>query len=343
MTLSGTTELKEARRLGERLPPAAPGLALAVAIGAVATGIGSAVPLVGAPVFAIVLGLAVRIAFGPGAWATPGISFAGRTVLQAAIVLLGSGLALGTVLRVGLGSLPVMLGTLAAALVGGRLIGRALGIGAPLRTLVTVGTGICGASAIAAVASVVEVESAAVAYAISTIFVFNVAAVLAFPAIGHALGLGQQAFGLWAGTAVNDTSSVVATGYAFGHAAGAHAVVVKLTRTTLIVPVVLGLSLLERRRSGSGRKVAPWRLVPPFLVLFVLAAALNSAGAIGGLSHVLTKVALFLIAVALAGVGLSARPAQIRSTGFRPLVLGAALWLVVALTSLGLQALSGQL
>jgi len=326
--------------------PVASGLAVAVVLATVATVLGRAMPVIGSAVIAIVLGVLVRAIVNPGAWATPGISFASSRLLQLAIVLLGTGLSLGTVLRVGAGSLPVMLVTLAAALGGGFVIGRALGIDRPLRTLLAVGTGICGASAIAAVATVLEVEAVEIAYAISTIFVFNIAAVLLFPPVGHLLGLGQHGFGLWAGTAVNDTSSVVAAGYAYGHAAGAYAVVVKLTRTTLIVPIVLGLAVLERRRAGAATPSARrWTsYVPGFLVLFVVAAAANSAGLFDAqVRHDLASVALFLIAVALAAVGLAAQPDGIRAAGPRPLVLGGALWLLVATTSLTVQALTGHL
>lgn len=328
-----------------RLPPLVSGVALAVSLAVVATLIGRRVPVVGPAVVAIVLGVVVRAVFDPGAWAAPGISFSSKKLLQAAIVLLGTGLSLGTVVSVGVGSLPVMLVTIAAALGGGRVIGRALGIEAPLRTMLAVGTGICGASAIAAVASVVEVEAVDVAYAISTIFVFNVTAVLAFPPIGHALGLGTHAFGLWAGTAVNDTSSVVAAGYAYSHAAGDYAVVVKLTRTLLIIPIVLALAALERRRTGDVADTRRRRAtVPLFLVGFVLAAGANSLGLFGATArHDFSTVALFFVAVALAAVGLSAQPARIRAAGVRPLLLGGALWIAVASTSLAVQALTGVL
>ena len=327
-----------------RLPPAAPGVGLALALGLVATLLGRRVPVVGPPVFAIVLGVAVRAIADPGAWASPGIAFSSKKLLQAAIVLLGTGLSLGTVVHVGVRSLPVMLVTLAVALAGGAVVGRALGIDAPLRTLLAVGTGICGASAIAAVASVIEVEAVEVAYAISTIFVFNVAAVLLFPPIGHALGLGAHAFGLWAGTAVNDTSSVVAAGYAYSHAAGAYAIVVKLTRTLLIVPIVMALAARSRRSGDAvtGRRRGGY--VPLFLVGFVAAAAVNSTGILHAqLRHDLAAAALFLVAVALAAVGLSAQPARIRAAGLRPLVLGAVLWVLVAGTSLLVQAATGLL
>lgn len=329
-----------------RLPPAVPGIALSVVLAVVATFVGRRVPVVGPAVIAIVLGVLVRAVLDPGSWASPGVAFSSRKLLQLAIVLLGTGLSLGTVVRVGVGSLPVMLVTLAVALGGGRVIGRALGIDAPLRTLLAVGTGICGASAIAAVASVVEVAAVDVAYAISTIFVFNVAAVLLFPPLGHLLGLGAHAFGLWAGTAVNDTSSVVAAGYAYSHAAGDYAVVVKLTRTLLIVPIVLALSARNRGRDtvepGSRRRRTT--LVPLFLVGFVLAAAANSAGFVDAASRSdLSTAALFLVAVALAAVGLSAQPARIRAAGFRPLLLGAVLWAAVASTSLVVQAVTSVL
>jgi len=149
--------------------------------------------------------------------------------------------------------------------------------------------------------------------------------------------MSQHGFGLWAGTAVNDTSSVVAAAYAFGHAAGAQAVVVKLTRTTRIVPIELGLSAMRAR----GR---PARLVPPFLVLFVLASVLDTVGLVGAdARRILADVALGLITVALAGVGLAADLGGMRRTGPRPLLLGAVLWVLVASVSVGLQALTDQL
>jgi uncharacterized integral membrane protein (TIGR00698 family) len=288
-------------------------------------------------VLAIVLGIAVSLVHRPPARAAVGLAFSSTVLLQVAIVLLGSTLSLGQVLRVGARSLPVMLGTLAAALVGSVVIGRALSVSPRLRTLVGVGTGICGASAIAAVSRIVGATEEEVAYAISTVFAFNIVAVLVFPPLGRLLHLSQHGFGLWAGTAINDTSSVVAAAYAYGHSAGAQAVVVKLTRTTLIVPIALGLSVARAR----GR---PGRLVPPFLLLFVLASVLDTAGLVGSdARRVLADVALGFITVALAGVGLAADVTQMRRTGPRPLVLGAILWVLVAALSVGLQALTGQL
>lgn len=338
-----------ARPLASRLRGLAPGLAWTSSVAVAAWLLGHVVPLLGPPVLAILLGTALGVVRRPPAAAGPGIAFSAAALLRLAIVLLGTGLGLGQILRVGSRSLPVMLGTLAVALAGAALLGRLLAVSPRLRTLIGVGTGICGASAIAAVSGIVGASGSEIAYAISTIFVFNVAAVVVFPALGHLLHLSQHGFGLWAGTAVNDTSSVVAAAYAYGNAAGAQAVVVKLTRTTLIVPLALALSAWQVRAAArsdgaSHGDVRAWRLVPWFLVWFVLASLLNTAGLIGpGMHRPLSDAALALITVALAGVGLSSDLERMRRAGVRPLVLGALLWASVASVSILLQALTHQL
>lgn len=335
-----------------------PGLGLVLAISVVAYLLGRLVPVIGGPVFGIVIGMVVGALRRPAARFRPGIAYAGKQVLQIAIVLLGTGLSLSQILHTGGSSLPVMLGTMAAALLGAWLFGRLLGVSADLRTLIGVGTGICGASAIAATSSVVGAGEMDIAYSISTIFLFNVIAVLTYPTIGHLLHFSQSAFGLWAGTAINDTSSVVAAAYTFGHAAGNHAVIVKLTRTTLIIPITLVLAAVrilrmraEARRlheAGAGDAKAPrisWRkLIPWFILWFLVAAVLNTLGIFSkGATHALADVALFMIVMALAGIGLSADFGQMRRTGVRPLVLGAILWATVGLSSIALQYLTGSL
>ncbi|MFD7406482.1 YeiH family protein [Streptomyces sp. NPDC059866] len=334
-----------------------PGLALAVGVALVATALGRLAPVVGGPVSGIVLGVLVAVAVRPGHRMRPGITFAGRGVLQAAVVVLGAQLSLGQVLRVGVGSLPVMIVTLAVCLAAAYGIGRRLGVVRDLRTLIGVGTGVCGASAIAAVTPVIGAAGAEVAYAVSTIFVFNIAAVLTFPAVGHLLGMDQHAFGLFAGTAVNDMSSVVAVAATYGGPAADYAVVVKLARTLLIIPICLGLAALARRRArtadapadagaADAERVLPGpvrvgRLVPRFLVGFLVLAAANSAGLIPSGAHgPLSTLAVFLITVALSAIGLSTEPARLRRTGPAPLLLGGCLWLVVSATSLALQFLA---
>lgn len=326
-----------------------PGLGVAVAVAAAASALGHLLPVIGGPVFGILLGVLAAAAVRPlrGSLWTPGYRAAGTYVLQGSIVVLGTGLSLQQVAQVGAGSLPVMLGTLAVALGGAALLGRALRLDADTRTLIGVGTGICGASAIAATTAVIKPKEADVAYAIGTIFTFNIAAVLLFPAVGHLLGLSPHSFGLWSGTAVNDTSSVVAAAASYGGGAESYAVVVKLTRSLMIIPIVMALAALRARRERTdgpgGRARVPWRrMVPAFLVGFVLAAALETVGAIPTAWHPgLSTLAAFLITVALAGIGLNLRFAEMRKAGPRPLLLGGMLWAAVALTSLGLQAVTG--
>lgn len=305
---------------------------------AVAKPLGAVVPFVGAPALALLLGIGLRFRWQPDDAGRRVLGFASRTVLQGAIVLLGATFGLGDIVRVGRTSLPLMLGTLTAALVAAWLVGRALRVDGTMQTLVGVGTAICGASAIGAVSGIVAAAESEIAYAVSTIFVFNVVAVVLYPPLGHVLGLGQHAFGLWAGTAVNDTSSVVAAAYAYGHTAGDVAVVTKLARTTMIVPIALGLAALQARRAGPGTRRPLRQLVPAFLLWFLLASALHSAGLVPPqLGGDLARAAALLITVALAAIGLSTRLTDLRRAGLRPLALGTVLWAVVGVTGLLLQ------
>ncbi len=345
-----------------------PGLALAIGIATVATMIGHFVPLVGGPVSGIIIGVILATGIKPRARLRPGMRTASRSVLQLSVVVLGSQLSLAQIAKVGLESLPVMIGTLVVCLAAAWLIGRWLGIVGNLRTLIGVGTGICGASAIAAVTPVIGAVSLDVAYAISTIFLFNIAAVLVFPIVGHLLGLSQHAFGLFAGTAVNDMSSVVATATTYGPAATNFAVVVKLVRTLMIIPVSLGLAAWAGRRITATEGIATsadsatntpltavpvlapvararvnvFRLVPWFLIGFIIVAAVNSIGLIPAGAHpALSATSVFLITIALSAIGLSTDLAGFRRAGAKPLILGASLWIIVSLTSLGLQFATG--
>jgi uncharacterized integral membrane protein (TIGR00698 family) len=344
------------------------GLATATAIAIVATMIGHLLPIVGAPVSGIVIGVVVGALLKPGARLKPGIQFSSKFVLQLSVVILGFQLSLAQAARVGLESLPVMLGTLVICLVLAWLLGRWLGVVGNMRTLIGVGTGICGASAIAAVTPVIGAVGVDVAYAISTIFLFNIIAVVAFPIIGHLLGMSQHAFGLFAGTAVNDTSSVVAAASTYGTAATNYAVVVKLVRTLMIIPISIGLAAMVNRRepvpamlpaggassaegefvssTEAGEPDAPprrsrvrvFKLIPWFLIGFVVTAGINSFGFIPAQVHsALSAVSVFLITIALSAIGLSTDLGGFRRAGAKPLLLGLCLWVAVTLSSLGLQ------
>jgi uncharacterized integral membrane protein (TIGR00698 family) len=333
------------------------GFLLAAAIAVVATVIGHLVPIVGSPVSGIVIGVVVGAIVKPGARLKPGIQFSSKFVLQLSVVILGFQLSLAQAALVGLQSLPVMLGTLAICLFLAWLLGRWLGVIGNMRTLIGVGTGICGASAIAAVTPVIGAVGVDVAYAISTIFLFNIIAVIAFPIIGHLLGMSQHAFGLFAGTAVNDTSSVVAAASTYGTAATNYAVVVKLVRTLMIIPISIGLAAIVGRKAraevpaDAGPEDAPppprsrvriLRLVPWFLIGFVVTAGINSFGFIPAPVHsAFSATSVFLITIALSAIGLSTDLGGFRRAGAKPLLLGLCLWAAVTLSSLGLQFVLG--
>jgi uncharacterized integral membrane protein (TIGR00698 family) len=318
------------------------GVGLCVAVAAVATGLGRLAPIVGAPVIGLVIGVLISLRRRPGRSLAAGLHLCSHQVLQVAVASLGLQLTLGEAVAAGVHSLPVMAGTLAICLLAAALLGRALRVRSSLRTLVGVGTAICGASAIAAVTPVIDAAAEDVAYALSTVFVFNAVAVVVFPLLGHALAMSQQAFGLFAGTAINDTSSVVAAGAVYGAGAAQHAVVVKLTRTLFIVPICIGLALWRRRRRGGAHLPRIWQLVPWFLVAFVVISAVVSvAPPSPSLRSLFSAVAVFLITIALAAIGLSTDVGGVRRTGPRPLVLGAALWVLVSVSSLALAAASG--
>ena len=305
----------------------------------------------GAPIIALALGMAIAVVTPPRRL-VGGLGSISRNALQVAIVLLGATISLSEVAAVGAASLPVMLGSLAASFITAAVLGRRLGVPQRLRVLVGVGTGICGASAIASVSSVIGAQAQEIRYAISTIFVFNLAAVLLFPTVGHLLGMGSHAFGLWSGTAVNDTSSVLATGFAYSHAAGTYALVVKLTRTTMIIPITLFLATAAARRSHTSTAVDARgvdrpsarlrRVVPWFLLWFVLASSADSLGMINPAARdFLSHAGLALTTLALGAVGLSINLRELRHTGTRPLMLGAGVWAAVATTSLAVQAATG--
>ena len=329
-----------------------PGLGGAVLLGAVATALGHLAPVVGAPVIAIVGGIVISLFHQPMPRERPGLAFSSKVVLQGSIVVLGTGLSFHQVVKTGASSLPVLLGSLSVALLGAALIGRWLAIDGDLRTLIGVGTGICGASAIAATDAVISASAADVSYAIATIFTFNVVAVLTFPTVGHLLSFTPGQFGLWAGTAINDLSSVVAASSVFGHGATSYAVVVKLTRTLMIIPISLALAFWHSRKTRRREEVTahvPLRrnlrsMFPLFIVWFIIAVTFDSVGAIPATWHgALSNVAQIMITIALASIGLSTNVRDIRRAGLKPLALGAMLWILVALSSLGLQLATGKL
>lgn len=314
-----------------------PGIALAGVIAVPAWLIGSAFPVVGSPVLGILFGMVLAFFRRPALF-DEGVRFTSKKVLQYSIILLGFDMNLFNVFKVGGETLTLMVFTLTAAFVTAFIVGRLLRLDGPEKTLIGVGTAICGGSAIAATAPVIHADDEDVAQSISTIFLFNVIAAFLFPFLGHLMGMSDRSFGLWAGTAVNDTSSVVAAGYTFSNAAGNLAVVVKLTRTLMIVPVTLVLALYTSRRTKKSGSYSFVRIFPWFVLGFIAACVINTFVPLPqGLGSFLSTVGKFMIVMAMAAIGLNTNLLKLVKSGARPILLGSICWAVLALTSLGVQ------
>ena len=301
-------------------------------------------PIIGGPVFGILLGMLFARARRPKA-VESGIRFTGKKILQYAIILLGFEMNLFHVAEVGAQSLYVMIFTLIAAFGAAFLMGKILGLDRDMTSLVGAGPAICGGSAIAAVAPVIGAKDKDVVISIATIFFFNVIAVFIFPAIGHTYGMTDTGFGMWAGTAINDTSSVVAAGYAYSHDAGAYATIVKLTRTLMIVPVCLFFAVLASRRTKeAGAGFSLRRIFPMFVLYFIVACIVNTSGVLPAeVSHALGALGKFAIVLAMSAIGLNTDLASLVKNGLRPLALGMVCWIAVAGTSIIVQKALGLL
>jgi uncharacterized integral membrane protein (TIGR00698 family) len=332
------------------------GVLLAIGVTIPAFALGRLVPLVGGPVFALAIGVVAGLVPRPARF-EPGLRFSSKKLLQAAVMLLGFGMDFREALKIGSESLVVMAATVSAAFISAVAVSRLLAIRGKAPSLIAIGTAICGASAIAAAAPAMDADDDETAYAISTIFVFNIAAVLIFPPVGRLLGMSDSGFGVWAGTAVNDTSSVVAAGLAFSDSALATATVVKLTRTLLIIPIVLFLSARTARARASASQgaiaggsaaaeagSAAKRSAFPWFVLGFVAASI--AGSLGFMPSPITAALAeggkALILVAMAAIGLGMKPRAFVANGWRPLALGLSCWVAVALSSLAAQAALGR-
>ena len=326
-----------------------PGILLSVGVAALACFIESLLPihLIGSAVIAMFVGMSINHFLKDRKVLSAGLKFTSKKILKFAIILLGLSLNITTILTVGKMSLTVMIFTLLTCFGGGHFIGRALGLNWKLSNLISAGTGICGGSAIAAIAPTIDADDSDVAYAMSATFLFDMAMIVLFPIMGRALGMSDQAFGIWAGTAVNDTSSVVATGYAFSEAAGDFATMVKLTRTLAIIPTVVTFAFIQLRlkrkealtTSGSGdtlkanfsiSKIFPWFILG-FLAMSVVASVFPIPAAVVSGTKRISK---FLMVCALAAIGLNTSFSSMKKAGIRPMIHGfiiSALVVVVAL------------
>ena len=314
-----------------------PGCAIALVLAAIAKGLESWEASAGLHVIALFPGMIVNRFYKPNDTTKPGIRFTSKKILKFAIILLGASLNITTVLTVGKFSLTVMLFTLATCFGLGYFIGKALGLNWKTSSLINAGTGICGGSAIAAIAPVIDATDMDVAYGLSATFLFDMVMVVVFPILGRKLGLSDAAFGLWAGTAVNDTSSVVATGYAFSEAAGDFATMVKLTRTLAIIPTVLvfaAISLRLKRKEaqseGASVKVNMKSVFPWFILGFLAMSGLTSLGLIPA-----------ALAAALAAIGLNTDLKALCKSGAKPMLHGFIISLLVVLVAIGVEYMLG--
>ena len=326
-----------------------PGIVLPVLIALLSTWLEGLLPihLIGAAVIAMFIGMFLNQFLRKTTVFAPGLKFTSKKILKFAIILLGLSLNISTILHVGRLSLTVMVFTLLTCFGGGYFIGKALGLNWKLSNLISAGTGICGGSAIAAIAPTIDADDNDVAYAMSATFLFDMAMIVLFPIMGRAMGMSDEAFGIWAGTAVNDTSSVVATGYAFSEGAGDFATMVKLTRTLAIIPTVITFAFIQlhlkrkealaNQQDGTALKanfsivkIFPWFILG-FLAMSVVASVLPIPAEVVSVTKRLSK---FLMVCALAAIGLNTSFSSMKKAGIRPMIHGfiiSALVVIVAL------------
>lgn len=347
-----------------------PGIAVCVLISAAATllaeiQIGSfSFDVIGAPVFAILIGMLITLIvpkFALSDMMKGGIIFTSKKILQWAVIILGFSLNLGTIAKVGAQSLPVIICTILISLIVAMILMNVMKIDKKVACLVGVGSSICGGSAIAATAPVIDADDEEVAQSISVIFLFNVIAALIFPTLGYKIGLGSEGFAIFAGTAVNDTSSVTAAASTAEGIYGttgilSSAVTVKLTRTLAIIPITLVLAFIRTRRAkrsgGEGAKVSFKSIFPFFILYFIAASVITTIiGVLPDSSFTsfynetfvgaAKWLAKFFIAMAMCAIGLNTNIVNLVKKGGKPIALGFCCWVAITAVSLGVQQLTG--
>ena len=297
--------------------------------------------LLGASIIALFMGTIINSFFHP-TWIKPALKFTSKRILKVAIILLGASLSINTIMSVGKMTFFVMIFTFAMCFGGGYFVRKLFGLNWKLSNLISAGTGICGGSAVAAIAPVIDADDKDVAFAMSSTFLFDMVMVALYPLMGKALGMTDIAYGIWAGTSVNDTASVVASGYAFSEIAGDFATMVKLTRTIAIIPTVLVFAYIgtrmkqrELKEANDGQKVNLVKIIPWFIGGFLLLAILNSVGCIpSAASGILKGTSKFLMVTALAAIGLGTSITDFKKAALKPMFYGITIDTLVTLTAL---------
>lgn len=324
------------------------GILLCLSISLPAWYLGKLFPVVGGPVCSILIGMALAPFLKGKEVFRPGVAFTSKKILQYAVILLGFGMNLSVVIEKGRQSLPVIISTIATSLIIAALLYRILKIPTRSAILIGVGSSICGGSAIAATAPVIEADDEEIAQSISVIFLFNIAAAIFFPALGAALGLSNEGFGLFAGTAINDTSSVTAAASAWDGLYGSNtleaATIVKLTRTLAIIPITMFLALYRTRKeqNGSGNTLNMAKIFPFFVLFFLLASVLTTVFHLpGSVTGPLKDLSKFFIIMAMAAIGTNTNLVTLIKTGMKPIILGLSCWIGISLVSLVMQTILG--
>ncbi len=335
----------------ESLKKNAPGVLVCLLIALPAWFLGRWMEVIGGPVFAILIGMVVALFWKSRGGVAAGITFTSKKILQLAVVLLGFGMNLKSVLQVGGQSLPIIVSTISTSLIVSFALYHLMKMDANLSTLIGVGSSICGGSAIAATAPVIGANDEEIAQSISVIFLFNIIAALIFPTLGGILGLSNQGFGLFAGTAVNDTSSVTAAAAAWDGIHGSNtldiAAIVKMTRTLAIIPITLVLALYRARKAGESARegeanVNLGKIFPWFVLLFLLASVITTLLPIPAAVVTFLKTASkFFIVMAMSAIGLNTDLVKLVKTGGKPIAMGFCCWVAIAGVSLLVQHLLG--
>lgn len=333
-----------------------PGILLCLTIAIPSWFIGTAFPIIGGAVIAILAGMVLTLIIKNKGVLDSGIKFTSKKVLQWAVILLGFGMDLNVVLETGKQSLPIIICTIGISLIMAFLINKFIKMPAKVATLIGVGSSICGGSAIAATAPVIDADEEEVAQSISVIFLFNVLAALLFPSFGQLIGFDTtsgEAFGIFAGTAVNDMSSVTATAstwdgmFNLGTATLDKAVTVKMTRTLAIIPItlVLAFARAKKQKSNNAGKINIKKIFPFFILFFIGASIITtiavSCGVNADLFDPLKTLSKFLIVMAMAAIGMNTNIVKLVKSGAKPIFLGFCCWVSITGVSLLLQHIMG--
>lgn len=335
-----------------------PGILICLAIAVPSWFLGKLFPVIGGAVIAIIAGMIIALFWNDKGKTQDGIKFTSKMILQAAVVLLGFGMNLGVVVKTGQQSLPIIICTITTSLFIAWILHKALKVKGNTAILVGVGSSICGGSAIAATAPVVDADDDEVAQSISVIFFFNVLAALIFPTLGKLIGFDTtsgEAFGIFAGTAVNDTSSVTAAAstwdsmWNLGSQTLDKAVTVKLTRTLAIIPITLVLSLIQTKKAKQkGEETQGFslkRAFPMFILYFIIASLITTIalhfGANQKIFTPLKELSKFFIVMAMGAIGLNSNVIKLVKTGGKPLLIGACCWIGITAVSLIMQHFMG--